>query len=274
MLQGALRASPPTGQSALSAIVPSPKRGEMSWSDRPSRNSLQPATHSHARRPHPPETAPCPATAGGARNDRDGPDCSEFYRPAAPHRPPADSSPANRPRDLHRCVAVFRPAPRNRAAYRRRFAPRPLPASANWLTCSTVASTLLVFVAHMLCTTIGHPPPIVTEPTLTGRVGLRGSDRFEDSRTDILSTAYRFGITLGFPDVWKDFFVAINRARYIATTHAWQGILHSFESMLTQCCCLSVDKGQSPKTFELGNHHVEFGVVDLAGRQIYAIDIR
>ena len=49
----------------------------------------------------------------------------------------------------------------------------PAPAAANWSTWATVASTSAVFVAHMLCTTIGLPPPMMTEPTFTGRVGFR-----------------------------------------------------------------------------------------------------
>ncbi len=49
----------------------------------------------------------------------------------------------------------------------------PAPAAAKCSTWATVASTSAVFVAHMLCTTIGWPPPMVTEPTRTGRVGLR-----------------------------------------------------------------------------------------------------
>ena len=38
----------------------------------------------------------------------------------------------------------------------------------------TVASMSCVCVAVMLCTAIGWPPPIVTEPMRTERVGLRG----------------------------------------------------------------------------------------------------
>ena len=45
----------------------------------------------------------------------------------------------------------------------------PAPAAARLATCAAVASTSAVFVAHMHSTTMGFPPPMVTEPILTGR---------------------------------------------------------------------------------------------------------
>ena len=48
------------------------------------------------------------------------------------------------------------------------------PAACSAFTCATVASMSCVCVAVMLCTAIGWPAPIVTEPMRTERVGLRG----------------------------------------------------------------------------------------------------
>src|SRR5262245_2813004 len=47
----------------------------------------------------------------------------------------------------------------------------PAPARRSCSACSEVASTLTVFVAHMLWTTTGWDPPRVTLPILTARVG-------------------------------------------------------------------------------------------------------
>ena len=75
--------------------------------DRPSRNSRQPATHSHVPRPHRPGTAPCLATAGYVRSDKDGRDCSGSYRPAGPPPPPSGNSPEDRRKDSPRALPDF-----------------------------------------------------------------------------------------------------------------------------------------------------------------------
>ena len=92
----------------------------------------------------------------------------------APRARPGGSSPAGRRPGWPWSGAGSRPAHRRPRRCRRPRAPRPAPAARIASACSTVASMSWVRVAHMLCTTTGAPPPMVTVPTFTARVGLRG----------------------------------------------------------------------------------------------------